>query len=383
MIRGFLLKTVAFLCLFSLSCLGSEHSVFLESTSMNTEVARNSVAPLQPAITDVAYNRAVQSSRGISALPLSVFHPIGASQQASKQITIKRFCERLDYEFKKLGWQDSSCLELPWQYQRTSELGQPLIFWEYNGLKTVERPRTSKDETTIVLGGVHPDEINPIHLAFRFAKSLNLRAEIYADRRVIIAPLVNPDGFFTKPYRRTNINGVDLNRNFATQDWWRSANAKWKLRRKSDPRHFPGFAPLTEEGTRFQVDLLDTFDADKVISIHAPLGFLDYDGPGDTKKANLSKNEKKARELAHLVSRNSNNYQIKDFVFYPGSLGNFSGNERNIPTVTLELESTNPKLANKYWNDFYPGLVSAVRYDFQKEKASMADLGLNNLNEKN
>ena len=115
------------------------------------------------------------------------------------------------------------------------------------------------------------------------------------------------------------------------------------------------------------------FAPDKVVSIHAPLGFLDYDGPGDNKRKNLSSFEKRARDLAYVVSRNSNNYRVLDFVFYPGSLGNFAGNERQVPTVTLELSSTNPRFADKYWREFFPGLRAAVKYEFKRSALARID----------
>jgi len=310
-------------------------------------------------------------------MPLSVFEPVGAAHLGQKSRRIAAFCERVDVEFRLLGWGASPCASLEWNYERSSERGEPLIYAEFNGLAAVPavQPRAKpQDETTLILGGVHPDEKTPIHLAFRFAQELRRNPSLFADRRVIIAPLVNPDGFFVHPYTRTNASGVDLNRNFATHDWWARARSLWQSRLKGDSRHFPGRAPATEEGTRFQVDLLERFDVDKVITVHAPLGFLDYDGPGDNKKVTaLSMSERKARDLATLVSRTSNNYRMKDFVFYPGSLGNYSGNERNIPTVTLELPSTDPRLSRKFWADFSPGIVAAVKYEFVKSTLANAE----------
>jgi protein MpaA len=326
-----------------------------------------------------AFSRRVFRTTETHNLPVSVFESMGTARLAEQARRISKFCERVDVEFRALGWGESPCGSLRWNFDRTSERGIPLVYWEFNGLGS-DRDTDRKDETTLVLGGVHPDEITPIHLAFRFAQELERNPGIFADRRVIVAPLVNPDGFFVKPYRRTNANGVDLNRNFATRDWWPSATRLWHARRQADPRHFPGFSPHTEEGTRFQVDLLERYDVDKVVSIHSPLGFLDYDGPGDTKTSNLSRNEKRAREFASLVSRSSNNYEVKDFTFYPGSLGNYSGNERYIPTVTLEMQSTNPKLSQRYWVDFFPGLVAAVKFDFTKNALARADGATTTLN---
>ena len=300
-----------------------------------------------------------------SMVGVSVFDAIGSADAVRKAQRISALCERVDERYRTLGWKRSPCSSLPWTYDRVSEQGYPLIYWDYSGL-TWGRGEPPPDESTLVLGGVHPDELTPINLAFRFAEALYKDAGLFAQHRVVVAPLVNPDGFFMFPARRTNANGIDLNRNFATRDWWSTAVSWWKKRRSSDPRHFPGAAPETEEGTRFQVDLMSHFQPDKLVSIHAPLGFLDYDGPGDNKRQNLSDFEKKARDLAYIVSRNSNNYKVLDFAFYPGSLGNYAGNERHMPTVTLELSSTNPRFADKYWREFFPGLRAAVKYEFKR-----------------
>ena len=307
---------------------------------------------------------------------MSVFDAIGSADAVRKTQRIAELCDKVDARYRTLGWGRSPCSTLPWTYDRVSEQGYPLIYWDYSGL-TWGNGELPPDESTLVLGGVHPDELTPINLAFRFAGALRHDTALFAQHRVVVAPLVNPDGFFMFPARRTNANGVDLNRNFATRDWWTSAVGWWKQRRKSDPRHFPGAAPDTEQGTKFQVDLMSRFRPDKVVSIHAPLGFLDYDGPGDNKRQNLSTFEKKARDLAYVVSRNSNNYRVLDFSFYPGSLGNFAGNERQVPTVTLELSSTNPRFADKYWREFFPGLKAAVKYEFRRSVlARMESLSL-------
>lgn len=300
---------------------------------------------------------------------VSVFDAIGAADAARKVQRIAALCDKVDQRYRTLGWRKSPCSSIPWTFDRLTEQGYPLIYWDYSGLNW-GRGDAPPDESTLVLGGVHSDELTPINLAFRFAEALYRDPGLFAQHRVVVAPLVNPDGFFMFPARRTNANGVDLNRNFATRDWWANATSWWKKRRRSDPRHFPGAAPETEQGTRFQVDLMSRFQPDKVVSIHAPLGFLDYDGPGDNKRKNLSDFEKKARDLAYIVSRNSNNYRVLDFAFYPGSLGNYAGNERHVPTVTLELSSTNPRFADKYWREFFPGLRAAVKYEFKRSVLS-------------
>jgi protein MpaA len=184
--------------------------------------------------------------------------------------------------------------------------------------------------------------------------------------RVVVAPLVNPDGFLMKKPSRTNGNGIDLNRNFFTLDWYGKARKLWQDLRRGSAAHFPGHFPNSEVETIFQIALIDDYRPDKILSIHAPLGFLDYDGPGDGQPLRpLTSTEKSAKRLVRAISEKAQNYKVVDYVFYPGSLGNYAGNERQIPTVTLELETTEAKLVDTYWAQFWPGIVQSIHYPFR------------------
>lgn len=295
-----------------------------------------------------------------------------SEQSATTAQKIAAFCAKVDQKYRALNWGPSPCAQLPWQFDMDSEKGEPLIYIDFDFNSPDKSGKIKGTETTLILGGVHPDEITPIHLVFKFAQELSENPSLYANRRVVVAPLVNPDAFFSSAGKRTNARGVDLNRNFPTKDWEERAIKYWRNFRKSNPRNFPGFAAQSEKETQFQIKLLAQFEPDKIISVHAPLGFLDYDGPGDLKHLNLTPLEKKARDLASVISRNANNYQVRDYSFYPGSLGNYSGNERNIPTLTLELKSSDPRKAAAYWKEFSPGLKAAVSYEFRKKAVAQS-----------
>jgi protein MpaA len=279
--------------------------------------------------------------------------------QGSEPGLIKSFCEQVAATYQIYKWNpaEEGCGNkgVPWRGLLKSHSGSPLIYAEFG----------SGQSTTLILGGVHPDELTPIPLVFKFANHLQSKPELIPQgSRVIVAPLVNPDGFFRKGATRTNGRGIDVNRNFFTQDWYATAKTWWAERRQKNERHFPGHIPNSEIETLFQIWLIDTFKPDKIISIHAPLGFYDYDGPGDQKPRALTSSEEKAKALVQNMSASSRNYKIVDYSFYPGSLGNYAGNERGIPTVTLELETTNPDKTALYWTQFSPGLEQAVRYPF-------------------
>lgn len=314
---------------------------------------------------------AARAGMSLSPEPFAtVFSPIPLVSQAnlsdhlvrdaSRAQLIKGLCSKLAARFHKFQWTEDPCGKVAWKADFISKEGQPLIYADFGN---------PKGGTTLLLGGVHPDELTPIPIAFRAARYFAEHPELLADgARVIVAPLVNPDGFLKERPSRTNSNGIDLNRNFFTMDWYEKAKKLWIERRSQMASHFPGYFPNTEIETLFQIQLIDQYRPDKILSIHAPLGFLDYDGPGDGRPRILSATQVRARRLVTAISEESKNYKVVDYTFYPGSLGNFAGNERHIPTVTLELETTEPAKMDTYWKQFLPGIMQAVRYPFISPK---------------
>ena len=273
---------------------------------------------------------------------------------------VAHFCKKLRGKYQQLGWKDDPCQGVQWRADLKSKDGYPLLHAVFG----------RGDNVTLFLGGVHPDELTPMHMAFQLGRYLSENPEIVEqeDSRVVIAPLVNPDGFFSETFLRTN-GVVDVNRNFLTLDWYERAHKVWLGKKwKKRSRYFPGHFPNTEIETLFQVHLIEDYHPDKLINIHAPLGFLDYDGPGD--RRSMRSGERKARELVHVIAQRSRNYRVVDYSIYPGSLGNFAGFERGLPTVTLELESTDPRFSAQYWDKFSPGLMHSVHFPFRSQKKS-------------
>jgi protein MpaA len=173
---------------------------------------------------------------------------------------------------------------------------------------------------------------------------------------VVLAPLVNPDGFFNPKKSRLNANGVDVNRNFFTKDWEARAIKDWKRRTKSNPRRFPGLKPDSEPETLFQKRMIEKFNPRKILSIHAPLNFMDYDGPNTLSLARFPTDYvKHCLELQKKVKAVSGGY-------YPGSLGNYAGQERGIPTLTLELPTADSGNAEKYWLKFKDGMKTVIEF---------------------
>lgn len=289
---------------------------------------------------------------------LLAFFLLSTSSVWAQEDEIQKYCQVLDNEFKKYSWGPSHCQDTSWIFVRKS-LNHFPIMWATFGLDP-EVP--GEKDITLIMCGVHGDEITPVKFCFDVIANLKLNQENYIKEKkvVLVAPLVNPDSFIIKKPSRTNSRGVDVNRNFPTSDWSHKAHKIWKNINGKDPRRYPGDKPLSEAETIFQVNLIKRYKPNKIISVHAPLTLLDYDGPPQkimTNKNNMGKN---ANSLLIEMGQKAKGYKIRDFPFYPGSLGNWAGNERKIPTFTLELPSSDPSKTAEYWSLFKEAIELAI-----------------------
>jgi murein peptide amidase A len=173
----------------------------------------------------------------------------------------------------------------------------------------------------LVIGGIHGDELTSVAIVFRWIELLKQPAFDAARYHWRVIPVLNPDGLLAKPSTRVNARGVDLNRNFPTDNWSSEATRYWSISTRRDPRRFPGTAPGSEPESRWLYDEIKTFKPDVIISVHAPHAVLDFDGPPSRMKPPSRFGQLKLNRLG----------------VYPGSLGNFGGLKEGIPVVTLEL----------------------------------------------
>lgn len=169
----------------------------------------------------------------------------------------------------------------------------------------------------LVVGAMHGDELSSAAVALHWIQHA---VQMPANAHWRFIPALNPDGLLARPARRTNANGVDLNRNFPTPDWQREAKVYWDQRTRKDPRRWPGPSPLSEPESRFLHDEMARFQPHLIVSIHAPYGVLDFDGPGVPPP-----------KLGRLY--------LDQVGIFPGSLGNYGGVHQGMPVVTVELPS--------------------------------------------
>ena len=286
---------------------------------------------------------------------------------------VSKYCKKVDKKFLHWGWGRSRCSNIKWKNVRSSFLGDPLI-WAVYGDES--KQKTNPVDMTLIMCGVHGDEITPIKFCFDIIHHLEKVTknhlpghEDLKDKLIVVAPIVTPDSFFKRWPSRTNARGVDVNRNFPTRDWKKDAKRLWVNRYKKDKRRYPGKKALSEQETIFQVNLIKRYVPSKIISVHAPLTIIDYDGPESAKHTHDSKQfvAPNAKQLLVQMSKKADGYRIKNYPFFPGSLGNYAGNERNIPTYTLELPTSDNRRHKAYWKKFKDAIHSAITHDMNQD----------------
>ena len=148
----------------------------------------------------------------------------------------------------------------------------------------------------LVIGVIHGDEHQGEFLINSYLKTQSLPCK----NNLYYIPRLNFNN------DRKNKNGVDINRNFPTKNWIKSEN----------DNYFGGEFPNSEIETQFIVKLMNEIEFDAVITIHSPY-----------------------KIVSEIV-----NYPVEKEIGYPtpGSFGTYSGIEKNIPTITIEVDETVP-----------------------------------------
>jgi protein MpaA len=192
----------------------------------------------------------------------------------------------------------------------------------------------SGEKRVLIFGGIHGDEQHTTVLARALAVNINSET-LPPNLTLVVVPDVNPDGLMLRT--RVNANGVDINRNFPSRTW----RAEYV-----EQRHYPGVKPSSEPETRAVLSLLERYPPHLVITLHAALGCVNWDGPGSAQ----------AQAIASV-----NGYPLCASLGYetPGSLGLLTGIDQQIPTVTIELR---PKGAAALVAENLPALLNLLKH---------------------
>ena len=162
------------------------------------------------------------------------------------------------------------------------------------------------DPKILVVGCFHGDEPQGKYLIEEYLKE-------FPDTKLAMIPCLNEYG--VQKNVRTNSNGVDLNRNFPTQNWELTEHDNF----------FGGERPASEEETQFIIDVIKQLKPKAILTLHAPYKVVNYDGDA----------LKLAEKISEIIG-----YPVEASIGYPtpGSFGTWAGIENKIPTITLELD---------------------------------------------
>lgn len=228
----------------------------------------------------------------------------------------------------------------------------PILIKEYPPLPQKREPLGR----VLLFGGIHGDEYSSVTIVFKWMRILDQHHSGLFHWR--IAPLLNPDGLLQKDSERMNANGVDLNRNFPTPNWQEETSYYWEERTQRNPRRYPGTSALSEPETRWLVEEINRFKPDVIVTVHAPHGVVDYDGPKNGPY-------KLGRLYLNLLGT------------YPGSLGRYAGVHEKIPVVTIELPYAGimpkPKEVSNIWVDLVAWLMEHLPAERQRVMTAEQD----------
>lgn len=188
-----------------------------------------------------------------------------------------------------------------------------IIGYSVSGIPLLSYQWEKKDQAhVLILAGVHGDEVEGQYVSHalfgEFEKNYPYSIQL------TLIPLMNPDGALQR--RRTNENLVDLNRNLPTKDW---------SPQYTKEKYHPGPHPNSEPENQALTQWIKNNHPDLVLSLHSWKPMLNVNGD--------------CLPEAEILSKETG-YKIEKHIGYPtpGSLGTYCGLERNIPTITYEVE---------------------------------------------
>lgn len=260
---------------------------------------------------------------------------------ANADLLVDKLCKEIGNKLGSVSQQDCLTQGLIDSGTQTT-YKRPLAYKIYPPLK--DKKPLGK---VLLMGGIHGDEYSAISILFKWMGKLNQYHSGLFHWQVV--PLMNPDGLLQfKRAQRQNGNGVDLNRNFPSADWERLAHDYWVNRTKKNPRRYPGTNAMSEIETRWFVDMIESFQPDAIIAVHAPHRLVDYDGPRNAPP-----------RLGAL--------RLRQLGTYPGSLGNYAGVDLKLPIVTIELPSAGIMPSNKEVSRMWVDLVRWLAKELPKK----------------
>ncbi len=121
----------------------------------------------------------------------------------------------------------------------------------------------------LIIAGIHGEESDT---TITLSRALRSVAHLAPSLSLVLC--ANPDG--AAMGTRGNANGVDLNRNFPTDDWQATpTTCRWHYDQTETTEIHTGSAPGSEAETQILISLISRLRPTTVLSLHGPIGCID------------------------------------------------------------------------------------------------------------
>ncbi len=188
----------------------------------------------------------------------------------------------------------------------TSVKGRALVYYTFG----------SSGPITMYVGAIHGSEPSSSGIMKAWIDDLEADPSLYAGKRVVVVPTINPDGIATGT--RTNANGQDLNRNFPAANWTEGVG---------------GTEPLSQPESKALADLTIRLRPRLLLSYHAVGSLVTGDQGGYSAGY--------ANKYASMVGYSDTTYSSGGGFEYDitGAYEDWSYSVQGIPSMVIELGS--------------------------------------------
>lgn len=183
----------------------------------------------------------------------------------------------------------------------------------------------SSGPVTMYVGAIHGSEPSSSGLMQAWVNELEAHPDRLKGRRIVVVPTINPDGIASGS--RTNARGVNLNRNFPTDNWEKDID-------DTDGKHKGGGGkrPLSEPEAKALAALTQQYRPRLLLSFHA-VGSLVQGDPG-------SPSASYAAKYASMVGYRNATGQGDTFDYgITGGYEQWAWSNQGIPAMVVELGS--------------------------------------------
>ncbi len=220
----------------------------------------------------------------------------------------------------------------------------PVVFATYHesimiGFSESKRPMYAEkfgqgEKSILFVATIHGNEWSGYPILQAFMQSPEIQT-IEKNISVILVPIANPDAFALQ--ERNNINWVDINRNFPSENYGNS--------RRNGERFF------SEQESQVLDKLINTYQVQGIVTFHEPFACIDYNGP--------------AFEWAQYVAHSSD-LQVEKLSDMSGSIGSYYGDEKKIPILTIELPPySHVKPIDYLWEKYKSLLFASISFWYE------------------